>query len=147
LVFTVACNRSYLAPGLRGDFDLSGSYVVEAQSMTSGCRNSVDVHTRSRADVQHSPREMQLTLVFEGDAYDVALQRNGKFASAPVRRERGTAVETATMRGRFGDSTFTASLEVNRNAVRPILPTTQNRLERSCRYHVNISGTRIANAY
>jgi hypothetical protein len=48
------------------------------------------------------------------------------------------------MRGRFGDSTITASLEVNRGAVRRVLPTSQTHMAGACRYHVNITGLRTA---
>ena len=140
-----ACARpAYLASGLREEFDLSGSYIVQAQPVTSKCSEVTGEQVRSRLDVQHLPREMELTLVFEGDAYPAQVHRDGKFATAAVRRSRGGAVETATMRGHFGDSTITASLEVNRSAVRPALPTSQTHTAAACRYHVNISGTMVA---
>lgn len=144
LLGAAACARSYLASGLRGEYDLSGSYIVQAQPVTNGCSEVTGEQVRSRLDVQHLPREMELTLVFEGDAYPTQVQRDGKFASAAVQRSRGGAVEKVTMRGRFGDSTITASLEVNRSAVRPTLPTSRTHTAGACRYHVNISGNRIA---
>ena len=139
-----ACAKSHLSSGPRGEFDLSGSYIVQSQPVTNSCSEVTGEQARSRVDVQHSPQAMDLTLVFEGDAYQAQVRRDGRFASAAVRRNRGGAVENATMRGRFGDSTISASLEINRSAVRPTLPTSHTNMAAACRYHVNIAGSRLA---
>lgn len=144
LLCAAGCARSYVASGLRGEFDLSGTYIGQAQPVTNACSEVASQEQRSRVDVQHSPREMELTLVFEGEAYPAKVQRDGKFASVAVQRNRGGAVESATMRGRFGDSTVTASLEVKRGAVRRVLPTSRTNTAAACRYHVNITGIRTA---
>ena len=138
-----ACRRSYLARGLNGDFDLSGSYDVQAQPTTNRCAEVLNDVAGSRLDVQHVPGNMQLTIVFEGDAYPAKVRRDGSFAADEVRRSRGGAVERVAMRGRFTSARISASLEVNRMAVRTVLPTSRTYTTAACSYHVNVAGSRI----
>jgi hypothetical protein len=138
-----ACARSYIAPATNGNFDLSGSYDVQAQPTTNKCPEVASEQVRSRLDVQHSPRETQLTVLFEGDAYPGTVRRDGQFASDAIRRNRAGAIETVTMRGRFSGSKISALLEIRRGAVRTVLPTTRAYTAAACSYHVNVSGARI----
>ena len=143
LLSSMGCHRRYVASGPRGDFDFSGSYDVGAQPIGNWCSDVSMREVRSRLDVEHGRGEVRLTVVFEGDPYLSSLKRNGEFASQPVRRERAGTIETVKMRGRFRDSTISASLEVNRDAVRPVLP--GGRIQAAaCRYHINVSGRLIA---
>jgi hypothetical protein len=138
------CGRSYLAASLRRDFDFSGSYVITAQPVANECSEVRAEQVESRLDAQHRPGEMQLTIVFEGDPYPASLKRDGRFASSKVQRRRGGTTENVTMRGHFGDSTVTASLDVKRDPVRTVLPTSRRQMSPACRYHVNVAGTRVA---
>ena len=146
LVVASACNRSYVAAGANGEFDLSGSYVASALPVANGCPNLSGAPVESRLDVQHARGELRLTVVFEGDPYPTQVQRNGKFASSTIQRSRSGAVEYVTMRGRFRDSSISASLDVKRSAVRTVLPTSRPYTEPACTYHVNLSGKRISEA-
>jgi hypothetical protein len=139
-----ACHKSYRGAGLRGDFDLSGTYVVVAHPVADECRDVRTDPVESRLDAQHRPGELQLTIVFEGDAYPVSVRRDGRFTSSGVRRPRGGTTENVSMRGHFGDSTIRATLEVKRDPVRTVLPTSRRYTAPACRYRVNISGTRAA---
>jgi hypothetical protein len=136
------CRKQYLAAGPRGDFDFSGSYSAQAQPVADGCEAVSTEPVESRLDVEHPAGALQLTIVFEGDPYPASVKRDGKFASATIQRSRGGTVERVTMRGRLADSTLTASLDVQRAAVRPVLPTSRTQMPRACRYHVNLKGTR-----
>ncbi len=144
LLCSAACARQRIAPSLRGDFDVSGTYAVRVQPIAIGCKDVSSQPIDSRVDVQHPAGEARLTVVFEGDAYPSEIKPNGNFAADVVRRNRGGAVETVRMRGRISSSTFAALLEVDRGAVRTVLPTTRIHTEGPCRYHVNIDGARVA---
>jgi hypothetical protein len=146
LLSASGCQRSYRAAGVKGDFDFSGSYAVTAQPVANECSEVRADPVESRLDTQHSPGEMQLTIIFEGDPYPVSLTQDGRFASSPLWRQRGGTAENVTMRGRFRDSTISASLEVKRDPVRTVLPTSRPYFTPACRYRVNVSGRRLAEA-
>ena len=93
-----ACHKSYLSAGLRGDFDLSGSYVVVAHPVADECRDVSTEPAESRLDAQHRPGKLQLTIVFEGDAYPVTVRRDGRFTSSGVQRPRGGTMESCRYR-------------------------------------------------
>ena len=138
------CHRSYRAAGTKGDFDFSGSYVVTAQPVANECSEVRAGLVESRLDAQHRPGDMSLTIIFEGDPYPAGLTLDGRFATSPVQRQRGGTTENVTMRGRFRDSTISASLEVKRDPVRTVLPTSRPYFTPGCRYHVNVAGRRVA---